>query len=756
MSLSYNINYYYFDQTQVSGGSFSVDVFTFAPDITVIWHNPAYPSETLPAYVYNYTPTGLTAGTYTLEIIDSSNASTGIFNVFLSSGCCVSLNSIVDTTCGSNNGSINVQLSQGLSTQEFSLYNLSNTFIQSGTSSSVYFTFQNLSSGIYYVIGEDGAGGTGRSESCIVNTSSQLSFDLYKVDTSACNDNIGKLYVTNLNGQNPFTYVWSNGVTGQDFITGLTSGAYSCTITDGNGCISTVGAFISSASTLSFVNTVATQPTCFNSDGEIQLTISGGSQPFYFSGSNGYSDISYLPTFTITGLSAGFYQILVTDAGFCQATTSVSLFNPSSFGVGSVVAQNSSCSNDDGKITITTYGSGYPLSYKLLNSSGQTVFLGSNSTSPYSINNLSSDVYTLQITDNSTPPICTYTSSVQITNTSLFTISTSQTGTTCGQNNGYIGVVVNENGSSAPYTYIFTNSFGVYTFVSNSAYTFSNLSPGPYQVQVIDSNGCSQLANVNVDSSVNCDFMLSPIISPIPNSNILEVYIIQGTPPFLLNWSPNVNGQTGTTLYNLSADTYSLTIVDGDGCVRTRSVTIQSANQYTSFGSTVVCQADGFVENTLTERGILQMFLSGYNQITESTSNCVFNNATFTAEVSVSGINLSNLFYTTTSLVDIPTDELWITTIESMLESIYGIGDVTYSLLNNIITIPTDCDLPGNILAGAFVEINLVINYNLNCVSGPDCCGIITEDNNTPPEGPNYCIITEDDNGNEIIIIESD
>jgi len=756
MSLTYSITYTNFDNTQVSGGSFSVNVNTFAPDITVIWYNPIYPTQTLAPYEYNYYVTGLTAGTYTLEIIDSSNSSTGVFNIFLSSGCCVSIINSEATTCGLNNGEIRAQISQGSGQQIFELYDLSNNLINTtGQINSNLAVFTNLPYGVYYVLGYDGYGGTGRSETCIVQDSSNLYFDLYVVNTSSCNDDIGKLYVVDLIGTNPFTYVWSNGVTGQDFITGLTAGSYSCTITDANGCSITKSKFVTSADTMGVVSIVTEQPSCFSSDGETTFTISGGTGPYYFSGSNGYTETSFLPSVTFTGLSSGFFQLLVTDAGWCTLNTSTTLFSPNSFSVNGILVANSQCSNTAGSITIYTIGSGYPLQYKLLNSSGQTLSINSSNSQTYIIQNLSSGIYNLEITDNGN--VCTYTTSVEIQNDTVFEISLSQTGTTCGNNNGIVEVIVNETSSYPPYYYnIDSNGLDSIPIVGGTANTFTNLASGVYTVTVTNSQGCLQQSTINVDSSIGVDFILNPIYSPFPNSNYIEAYITQGTPPFNLYWSSNVNGQSGLTVTNLSAGTYSLTIVDGSGCTKVRTVTFSRSVIYSSVGSSIVCAADGFTNGTLVKRGILQMYLAGYNNLTQSASGCVFNSSTFTAEITVSGITYTNLFYTGTFLMDIPSEELWIETIESMLESIYGIGDVTYDIVGNTINIPTDCDLPGNLLAGADVEINLIINYNLSCVSGPDCCGIVTEDANVPPEGPNYCIITEDTNGNEILVIETD
>jgi len=58
---------------------------------------------------------------------------------------------------------------------------------------------------------------------------------------------------------------------------------------------------------------------------------------------------------------------------------------------------------------------------------------------------------------------------------------------------------------------------------------------------------------------------------------------------------------------------------------------------------------------------------------------------------------------------------LWYSTIESMLESIYGIGNVTVNQLTNEITIETDRSETS--LNGQEVIIELIIVYDIMCLT---------------------------------------
>ena len=58
---------------------------------------------------------------------------------------------------------------------------------------------------------------------------------------------------------------------------------------------------------------------------------------------------------------------------------------------------------------------------------------------------------------------------------------------------------------------------------------------------------------------------------------------------------------------------------------------------------------------------------------------------------------------------------MWYSTIESMLESIYGIGNVTVNQLTNEITIETDRSETS--LNGQEVIIELIIVYDIMCLT---------------------------------------
>ena len=224
------------DCSNTNSGVFSVDIYGTAPDYSIQWINPALGTIALGSGVTGYTATTLSAGTYTFNVLDScSSPSQTVLpvNVNISSGTCVSITGQQNTTCNFDNGALTAQTSSFYGSADFYLYNTLTGFITSATTGVNTFVIPPiLSPGIYYVVADDGGGCTGMSETVIIKSSSSLSWGFYVVEDSGCNSvESGKIYVTGLTGNPPFTYLWSNGET-DDFITGLTNGTYSVTITD--------------------------------------------------------------------------------------------------------------------------------------------------------------------------------------------------------------------------------------------------------------------------------------------------------------------------------------------------------------------------------------------------------------------------------------------------------------------------------------------------------------------------------------------
>lgn len=711
-----------------SSGGFSLDITGVFP-YTLEWISPnGNPNTSVQFEEIKfgfYEITGLPVGTYSFSITDSCvnpSSQNQVLNITISSATCVTIDS-QNTVCGLDNGSITATTSTFYGQGYFDLYK--NDVYFTGTTGFTITNpviFDELGDGVYYVIADNGGGCTGRSENCVVMSSSTLQYGLYSVDDGNCtgrlNVGTGKVFITGLTGNGPFTYLWDDAnKSTTSYITGLTSGFYGVTVTDSFGCVSTQSVQVQTVPLMGLISSVLVQPTCYGNDGEITLTISGGSAPYYYlNNNNGQVQISFNQSVTFTDLSAGVYSFTITDAGLCTYKTSVTLLTPTIFNVLSVNSKNATCQSSNGSISVLLNGGTPPYNYKLLNSQSSSLQNVTSTSTTFIFSNLSADTYTLIINDNTN--LCVYQQFVTIAGNAAFTVTASSTQPLCGNNNGSV-TVTKSPGGTAPFVYSLNNIyFSPQTLAS--AYTFNNLTGGFYNVKVVDSTGCTQTTGVNLVNSSSLDFFLSKTDVNVSNDGTINVYITSGNPPFTLNWSSNVNGQSGLTLNSLSAGTYSVTIVDSSGCSKTSQIELLGRNIVGDYQVFNICSGILSDKGIPQIQGIKQMLAEGFLNLTSGNSGCILNAGKMTAIVNIGGTIVSNQFYTSTSLSDVPSDTLWVTTITNLIKSIYGVGDVTISIPQNTIKITTNCNLPANVLFNAVVTVDLKIDYDIKCIScGP-------------------------------------
>mgnify|MGYP003647824130 CR=1 FL=1 len=702
------------DCTNTNSGSFAIDIFGDAPDYLIQFLYPTTGTTVLGPGVTAYTQNSLSAGTYSFNIIDSCVSGNTIVpvNIYISSGTCVSILDVSNTICDSNNGSLTASTSNFYGNGAFSLYSESTGLISTFYEANNSYVFDNLSAGVYYVIANDGGGCTGQSESVIVKSSSNLSFGLYVVDNAGCALDSGKILITGLTGNPPYTYLWSNG-SNNDNITGLTEGTYTVTVTDSSYCSISNTAVIYTIPPVGLGAIYLTQPTCFTSDGEIEIIITGGTAPFYYLGSNGVTNVTFDRNVIFTGLGPGGFTIQVVDAGLCTFTTSTKLLTPTGMSVISVDITNSTCNDLSGVIgPILVFGGTSPYTFTLTDSLGNV-----NSTTIYQsnwvFNNLPSGNYTLDITDNGA---CSFTSAYTINNVVTYDLIVSTTGTTCDGTNGSVKLEIT-SGGTPPYIYkIDGNSITT----SLTSYTFNNIYSGNYIASVTDALLCKQSTPFTIDNSNTIDFHLLSVDSTNDNGS-LTAFITNGTPPFTIYFDGDTVGTTVMTFPDLSPGDYEVRIVDSAGCSKRRPGPIGGTIELGSTGYYGVCRGR-LSEPIILDSSPRQYFYEGYNELITFNNtqygytNCVLTGATFSAQTTVGDCVRSMIFYTSEGILDYPSDGLWFSAITSLIESCpqIGPGNVDINPLTNTITVTTNCEPES--LHNSNVLVEMFIDYEIECV----------------------------------------
>ena len=286
----------------------------------------------IPGYTYQWAdgPTtqnrsGLLAGNYTLTVTDSKGC-TASSTVSVTQPAVLNATATgVQINCfGELTGAINVNVTGGVSPYTY-LWNDGAT-LQNRT---------GLSPGSYTVTVSDQNGCTTISNTVII-TQPATALALSEMHTNIlCFGNpTGSIDLTVVGGTSPYTYSWTGpgpySAYTQD-INGLGVGIYSVVVTDNNGCTANLAVTITQPPVL-LLSTIITHPTCppnasppVNSDGAIDLTVTGGTGPYTYlwSTPNGAGLVPLAQD--QTGLIAGTYNVLVTDSNGCTAMASVVL-----------------------------------------------------------------------------------------------------------------------------------------------------------------------------------------------------------------------------------------------------------------------------------------------------------------------------------------------------------------------------------------------------------------------------------------------
>jgi gliding motility-associated-like protein len=140
----------------------------------------------------------------------------------------------------------------------------------------------------------------------------QATSDFNGYDISCFGESDGSA-IANVTGVSPFQYSWSNGSPDQS-ITGLSSGDYFVTITDGNGCQTESSVSISEPEEFS-IGFEVSQPDCFGQNqGSITVMQTGGVLPIRYS----IDGINFQSSPVFSGLNSGTYTVTAIDANDCD------------------------------------------------------------------------------------------------------------------------------------------------------------------------------------------------------------------------------------------------------------------------------------------------------------------------------------------------------------------------------------------------------------------------------------------------------
>ncbi|MBT3622305.1 MAG: T9SS type B sorting domain-containing protein [Flavobacteriales bacterium] len=405
------------------------------------------------------------------------------------------------------------------------------------------------------------------SNGCVFNSSvtliepAPISVTENQTDVSCNGGNDGSIILT-INGGTP-TYTQNWGVNNP---LALSVGTANYQITDNNGCIYTDSVIITEPNLLTISFTKINVSNCLAADGSIDVTISGGTTPYYYNWSNGSS------TEDLNNLSGGIYLLTVTDNKGCTATLNVTISEPPS-PILSFTQTDVSCNGgNDGGIDLTVNGGTSPFTY-----------VWTTNETTQDINNLSAGQYTVQVSDDNS---CIENITITITQPSAPSISTTQINVDCnGNNTGSIDLTV--LGSSSVYTFLWSNG--------QSTEDIINLLAGNYSYTITDVNNCTYTNSLTI-SEPNI-LAINPITVNVNCKGEDNGYIILNTIGGTAPYSEDFGTANPAALI---AGNYPFTITDNNGCIYSNNINISEPDSLLVSASSTNATCGGYFDGTAT------------------------------------------------------------------------------------------------------------------------------------------------------------
>jgi gliding motility-associated-like protein len=524
-----------------SSGGVNVTVFGGTPPLTFLWSNGETTEDI----------DSIPAGTYSVTVTDSYGCSaTDSYSVTSPSNSISASLNLTDVSCfGGNDGAADVVVNGGNGPYDYNWQN-------SETNSSI----NGLSAGNVSVTVTDANGCVAIESGVVSEPAAALNLSGTVTAVSCFGGNDGAIDLTVTGGTSPYLFNWSNFATIED-ISQLTAGGYSVTVTDDNGCTATMNFSVMEPFIGISLSTVATDVGCFGgSDGAIDLTVSGGTAPYTFLWSNNQT------TEDLSGIVAGSYTVTVTDNNGCTASTTTTVNEPAANMFANTTVTDVLCfGGTTGSVSLAVNGGSTPYSFNW-----------SNSTSNPNLSNVAAGTYTVTITDANG---CAITATATVNQpASALSLQASATDATCFAGNDGSASVTGSGGTPG-YNYAWNNG--------SLLPSITGLVAGSYSVVVTDANGCTATALTTVNEPAELIFdIVNTYYILLGESALVEV--VSASPGLVAySWLPATDLDDAQIVTPTASPevttTYSVTVMDANGCTQTNWITVNVENPNVPF-----------------------------------------------------------------------------------------------------------------------------------------------------------------------------
>ncbi|MBI4645610.1 MAG: T9SS type A sorting domain-containing protein [Bacteroidia bacterium] len=402
-------------------------------------------------------------------------------------------------------------------------------------------TATGLASGTYYVTVTDGNGCISTGSDSIGIGAVPLSAVISNANDATCYISCdGSMTVTGSNGVAPYTYLWSPGGMTTAQISMLCADTYSVTVTDALSNTIVTQATVSEPTELIAAMVTLTGTICNGgNDGTAIVIVTGGTPPYNYYWSNGAT------TSILTGLSAGIISVTIIDQNNCETIEWAVISEPAPIAISPSITDVVCYGDSSGSITLNITGGTSPYSY-----------LWNNGASTDALQNVSAGSYTITITDAEG---CTNSATAVVNAPEPIQATADYAEPDCYGETGSISL--NITGGTAPYL----ENWGVYN---------PDLLPaGTYQVEISDVASCIAIYTFTLEEPDQLDIASTAIGTTCYGycDGVALAEVSGGTVPYSYTWSNSSHNQF---IDSLCADSYSIAIIDANGCIATDFVNI--------------------------------------------------------------------------------------------------------------------------------------------------------------------------------------
>lgn len=479
---------------------------------------------------------------------------------------------ITDEDCAQSNGVIEVTAVNGGNAP----YTYS---IDNGSTFQANNTFNGLTSGTYDLVIQD-------ANNCILDITSDPEVEtiggpsgsLTVITDANCNANDGQIEVIGTaGGTTPYSYSLNGGAQqGSNSFQNLSAGSYTIIVEDDQGCQEEITALVSNTTGPTNATITPTDPSCDGNDGSIAISPVGGQAPYTYLLNGGAAQASG----TFSGLAAGTYEVLITDANGCTFLVSgIELTEAAPDVVPSIAIQvdpSPACVGDQVTVTAFTQNQGANPDFEFF-VNGNSVQAGNNNTYTASLNDgdqiqavltsnenclavnpVESNLETLQVLPYDDPIVTITSDTNDICSGFPVTFAAEQNGCTDPIYEWYVNGLLQQSSNDSSYTSpIFQDGVDIYCEVTCN-------SP-------CSNTGVSNVETITVNE-VSADAGPDVVIAQEESTQL------NGTGNGTFSWSPteslsNPNSEDPVASPSTST-VYTLTVTN-NGCTATDEVIVQ-------------------------------------------------------------------------------------------------------------------------------------------------------------------------------------